>query len=944
MQIQSQKQFLAEKHKTLFELDAQIENHTEDERKRGSPNDAVKLQMVEENGSSIRTNEQTFIDMDYANFASCPQRSAHKVNGTDPKTTGQNISTRARNNRNNRHLETLVEVEEEASDGRAISTSRTEKQSRVPVHPATSPFEPEVAKEQWKRTSSAVSSSGQKPFTEDAALSLKMLHSGVNPAQRVEPEGIESPPLELFDLDSVWSENKHRRKAQSVVNVSPFKAKKSFDRSVGVVNNKNDADQRREPFVQSVQPELEYSPLHLDTSGGHSRYYKPSDGSSGSEHSSPSSLSSLSSASSHSSSTKAPIFAVTGVVKNTPKEKRLDAVHQEGSGSDSYQGGQLRLSKPKDFQSFKQEHSKGGKNDVRHLTSRQVKTEASPTRYESVGPLVRTARLDFSASGNNPPALPERGHHANRPLPRDVRAAAVDSPQEERNETPDASFSNANSQECTPGTLSSPAIADGKASIRNRKSPSPSSNDTKKNALLAENRYRETDATKILAEVDRFETAPMLSSSISVRGQSSVTKITVTPSPTFPPNKAKIPEKRSPVPTSKRTRLMNREVPPASDCSFDSVNVRKQESSERETLHSGRADGVTPHPLLHEQQSSRPRSLESGKKASREGDKHVVSSVSIQLARKPLENMQRTSASLEENDDFYFPTERTRTESKITAGQGKLSREEKCTEEERAPARDDELPGGRSLLQQASIVSRSAKSATERGTLHVGSMSSSGDSRNGNNSTKPAEDWAVPSFKEGEHKFLFEEDDRVPAREFPVVIYEATVKNKEAAASALNAVSSFEGKGGNVTSSLKTEVKNLPTVAVESLRSTGQRSPVVSVGKMAPSSVEADTTKTSPLHDVGPFEQASNGSTSPAKQNQISPNDKITPKVKSTAADESAKTNQARAQQKDEDKTKKARHVSLDPHAVLLDAAVEGELDLVKYVIQEVRHFSPQVA
>jgi len=36
------------------------------------------------------------------------------------------------------------------------------------------------------------------------------------------------------------------------------------------------------------------------------------------------------------------------------------------------------------------------------------------------------------------------------------------------------------------------------------------------------------------------------------------------------------------------------------------------------------------------------------------------------------------------------------------------------------------------------------------------------------------------------------------------------------------------------------------------------------------------------------------------------------------------------------DKKKKARHVSLDPHAVLLDAAVEGELDLVKRVILEV--------
>ena len=38
------------------------------------------------------------------------------------------------------------------------------------------------------------------------------------------------------------------------------------------------------------------------------------------------------------------------------------------------------------------------------------------------------------------------------------------------------------------------------------------------------------------------------------------------------------------------------------------------------------------------------------------------------------------------------------------------------------------------------------------------------------------------------------------------------------------------------------------------------------------------------------------------------------------------------------DRKKKARHVSLDPHAVLLDAAVEGELELVKQIVEEVRN------
>ncbi|KAJ7378577.1 hypothetical protein OS493_022565 [Desmophyllum pertusum] len=54
----------------------------------------------------------------------------------------------------------------------------------------------------------------------------------------------------------------------------------------------------------------------------------------------------------------------------------------------------------------------------------------------------------------------------------------------------------------------------------------------------------------------------------------------------------------------------------------------------------------------------------------------------------------------------------------------------------------------------------------------------------------------------------------------------------------------------------------------------------------------------------------------------------------SIASEEATEDDLAPAQKTD--KKKKARHVSLDPHAVLLDAAVEGELDLVKQLIREV--------
>ncbi|KAJ7378576.1 hypothetical protein OS493_022564 [Desmophyllum pertusum] len=153
---------------------------------------------------------------------------------------------------------------------------------------------------------------------------------------------------------------------------------------------------------------------------------------------------------------------------------------------------------------------------------------------------------------------------------------------------------------------------------------------------------------------NRSQLAPLISNSISIRGQTSLTKITVTPSASFySANNAMIPEKRSPVPTSKRTRFMYRGVAPtypemnellvndeSSDDTFHDGEERKheesvdKESAEKETAFTIREQGNKP------------------RKPPRQDAKQVVSSFNIQLSsqnKKTLQEQEDTSSS--EGDD-----------------------------------------------------------------------------------------------------------------------------------------------------------------------------------------------------------------------------------------------------------------------------------------------------
>ncbi|KAJ7378535.1 hypothetical protein OS493_022519 [Desmophyllum pertusum] len=132
VQIQSQKQLLAEKHKELFELDAQIDHYTNDLRQKRSQDNHTKQSNHRVNGSASPTGEQDFVEMDYSNLGSFSKRSNKTSNGDSKNTnsTGNapatSVSFRGRG-RNARKLETLLEVEEEISDGHASSKSSTER-------------------------------------------------------------------------------------------------------------------------------------------------------------------------------------------------------------------------------------------------------------------------------------------------------------------------------------------------------------------------------------------------------------------------------------------------------------------------------------------------------------------------------------------------------------------------------------------------------------------------------------------------------------------------------------------------------------------------------------------------------------------------------------------------------------------------------------------------
>ena len=443
VQIQSQKQLLAEKHKELFELDAQIDRYTSDLRQKRSQNSHINPPNSRLNGAASLTDEQNFVDMDYSNFVSLPKQTNIKTNKADSNSTGSvpvtSGSFRGRA-RNARKLETLLEVEEEISDGHASNKSSTEDLTQGPGPPRASRvtalksrFEAEGADEGGKRWTSHNTESRVNK-------GLKFSNGSSSPARRISPEGLETPPSptpEMFDLDAVHSVTNERENPSSSMNefvdISSLRLKSPGQYEVKNMETPRNAtvqqDSLEVPHSLEIKNVLGELDLKSEEPSPGTQSSTSSDRGDFSEPSSPSSLSSSSSISSNSTSpAKTAMFAITGVAKKPnsfprltdPPQQRIAETGSKASTTEGrlqgrktvqpQQGLQRPSSNRKDLELLNSKPEKPS-NDVLTgersagdfpLQIRLAKSEAIPTKNENVGSITRATVQDFSRTETKP--------------------------------------------------------------------------------------------------------------------------------------------------------------------------------------------------------------------------------------------------------------------------------------------------------------------------------------------------------------------------------------------------------------------------------------------------------------------------------------------------------------------------------------------------------------
>ncbi|PFX23637.1 Apoptosis-stimulating of p53 protein 1 [Stylophora pistillata] len=388
VQIQSQKQLLAEKHKELFELDAQIDRHTNNirqKRSQGNHISASNHHIV--NGVTSPTDEPDFVEMDYSSLRSFSKRQnktnnaeSKSGNGSSPITSG---SFRGRG-RNARKLETLLEVEEEVSDGHVSNKSSTEDLTQGPGPPRAS------------RVTELKSL-----FEAEAVASAKMASRFPSPARRVDPEGVEAlPKLAGFDCLHAVGENRSDN-GSDFFYCSSLKSKTSHENEEKQISTSQEEALEVSPLLE---PKPEPASNGMESSS-------PSDGEDFSGNSSPLSSASSSSSSSNSSTSKAAVFAITGVVKKprnfSPQSEKLQSQFSESFSPQRAPKGLPNGNKFENSRAQPEQPVRGvltpKSNDGNSpLQARLVKSEGFSTKNENVGTLARPTVLDFSRSRMKP--------------------------------------------------------------------------------------------------------------------------------------------------------------------------------------------------------------------------------------------------------------------------------------------------------------------------------------------------------------------------------------------------------------------------------------------------------------------------------------------------------------------------------------------------------------
>ena len=455
---------------------------------------------------------------------------------------------------------------------------------------------------------------------------------------------------------------------------------------------------------------------------------------------------------------------------------------------------------------------------------------------------------------------------------------------------------------------------------------------------------------------------PVMSNSVSVRGQSSLTRITVTPSASFFSSKATdVPEMRSPVPTSKRPAFMNRDTGPSypefkelpmsngPDKEIDQVNNGEKEIAASNGWIDNDKTDLCSKETSKTQHGQKPRNL-----AGSNDEKQVVSSFNIRLSSQSLrasETKEEATRSQQSSESIAKSSGLLVTASKVVgprkmnsssvwlgsendqvsvenggplSGNGGLN-----SESERPRLVTDNLNSGSGKSLKIEAYSRTVlnKNTDKVKARQVRLVQNQAADENKASTVQKEKAALKSSFILGEKSngvepvegILVDNDSEIRGKT------EEVLTKKYSPGKAADDAEANSSGGRDAVAYLRQAIKSVS----DQLPSDSMLKPAV-LNKdtgLAPISQSSYPPISDQPPDINPLVSKTTEDTAPRYE--------VFSK-ESESVKEFSEENQGNLQKAD--RKKKARHVSLDPHAVLLDAAVEGELELVKQIVEEVRN------
>ena len=455
---------------------------------------------------------------------------------------------------------------------------------------------------------------------------------------------------------------------------------------------------------------------------------------------------------------------------------------------------------------------------------------------------------------------------------------------------------------------------------------------------------------------------PVMSNSVSVRGQSSLTRITVTPSASFFSSKATdVPEMRSPVPTSKRPAFMSRDTGPTypevkelpmsngPDREIDQVNNGEKEIASSNGWMVNDKTDLCSEETSETQHGQKPRNL-----AGSNDVKQVVSSFNIRLSSRSLRaaetkeevtRSQQSSESIAKSSGLLLTASKVVGPRKMNSSSGWLGSENDRvsvenggplsgngglnSESDRPRLVTDNLNSGSGKSLKIEAYSRTVlnKNTDKVKARQVRLVQNQAADENKASTVQKEKTALKSSFILGEKSngvepvegVLVDNDSEIRGK-----TEEALTKKYSPGKAADDAEANSSG-GRDAVAYLRQAIKSVS----DQLPSDSMLKPAV-LNKdtdLAPISQSSYPTISDQPPDINPLVSKTTEDTAPRYE--------VFSK-ESESVKEFPEENQRNLQKAD--RKKKARHVSLDPHAVLLDAAVEGELELVKQIVEEVRN------